>query len=113
MELAIITLWGDLTYHDPIAIVILFPEDGAILFIDRLGRIRRVCNELCHLPECLSDERGAPIVADRGFCSVNTPPWNCIWHRVVCVGQPNVLRIGLVFIVFEDLVDGLTVFVSL
>ena len=85
LRLAVVALWRDLTDHDPVAFIIFFPENSAILFIDGFGRAWRVSNELCDLSECFSDKGGTPIVTDRCMCSLNNPWRISICESVVCI----------------------------
>ena len=113
LRLAVIAFGWDFADQNPVALVVFSPENGAVLFVDGFGRTRRISDELCDLPQCLPDEWRAPVVADGSLCSFDDPWMIGIRDGVVCVCQPDILRIGFVFVVFEDLVDGLVLSVRM
>jgi len=59
LRLAVVAFWWNLTNQDSVVLVFVSAEDGAVLFVDGLGRTGRVSDKACHLLEGMSDKMGS------------------------------------------------------
>jgi hypothetical protein len=85
LQLAIIARLRNPNNQDNITLILLPPQNGAELSVDRARQARRIPNKFYDSPKTLSEERRAPILTNRSLRSVSDPRGFRSWDVVVRV----------------------------